>query len=793
MTSQNIGAAGAPGNLPPQLTVLRGALGVQRGAAPARPGKMDQIEHPGVAFLRELDPTGRHNLVICDQDGNWPGKTFEPGDWAGMDAFIRAHDGRDSLYFSVNEPYAGAPHKKLSKGDIASIRMVCADRDLEPHEPLDSGKQRLTAHANAVNARLPATYTLDSGGGIQMFWCLGDKADASTSQEWAEAQCRGLAQFVEGDAVIDINRVMRLPFTQNIPTPKKLAWGRIQCEARLLHQRGPTYTKAQLSSAVPPVLNPPSADTTGAVAEAAAEIDLDAAEECSDLSALPGDLTQRLRDARLADPKLDALLRDGVGAKDEGDRSPSGLRASLVARLARHGFSAQDYACIVYAWPTGWPAGLGSDGLTLRTLSRDWGNCSKAGPEPIDPDQWFDASVAAAQPQNDPPASPTLPAVRAGRISPEDLIGLPPRQWLYGTKISRRYVTFLASPGGVGKTAYVFAMALAAAASQALLHDSTKRPLRVWIYNLEDDIVELRRRLVAVMKHYGLDPAVLSNIRLNSGRDRRFRIVQARDGNFVVQPDFYGVIEEMRAEQIDILVVDPYLRSHGVSENENEAQDEVMRLYADIAEATNAGIVLVHHTKKGAVAGDMDSLRGGSTQGGGARAAYTLSPMASEDAEKLGIPDEERRLYVRMDDAKNNMAPPAQRAEWLRLVGVRLENGTEDYPHGDNVQVATAWTPPTAWEGSEEGKEAEVLRRIEAGPSRGERYSIRPQDKERWAGNVLIEMCACSIGQAKATLEGWQKQRMIWTDDYRSELQRKTRKGVYVKKLAEVAEMGIFG
>lgn len=381
----------------------------------------------------------------------------------------------------------------------------------------------------------------------------------------------------------------------------------------------------------------------------------------------------------------------------------------------------------------------------------------------------------------------------SGRVDPSDLIGLPPRQWLYGTKISRRYVTFLASPGGVGKTAYVFAMALAAASSQALLHDAARKPLRVWIYNLEDDIVELRRRLAAAMRHYGLDAAVLDNIRLNSGRDRRFRIVQAKDGQFVVLPDFRGVIDEMRREQVDILIVDPYLRSHGVSENENEAQDEVMRLYADIAEATNAGIVLVHHTKKGAVAGEMDSLRGGSTQGGGARAAFTLSPMASEDAEKLGIPDEERRLYVRMDDAKNNMAPPAQRAEWLKLASVHLGNGTAEYPYGDNVQVATAWTPPSAWEGAEEGSEHKVLAAIESGPSPGERYSVRPQDKDRWVGDALVSLLGCTVGQAKATIEAWLKQGVIEVADYHSAEQRKKRKGVYVRKLPEIVDEDIFG
>lgn len=371
------------------------------------------------------------------------------------------------------------------------------------------------------------------------------------------------------------------------------------------------------------------------------------------------------------------------------------------------------------------------------------------------------------------------PPLIAGKVDPGQLDNIPPRQWLYGTKISRKYVTFLASPGGVGKTAYVIALALAAASGTELLHDKPRKPLRVWVYNLEDDEMEIRRRLAAAFRHFGLGPEVLTNVRINSGRSRRFQIVKTgQNGDFVAQPDYRLVIEELKREAIDIFIVDPYLRSHGVSENENEAQDEVMRLYAQIAEETNCGIVLVHHTKKGGVSGDIDSLRGGSTQGGGARAAFTLAPMAPEEAAKLGIPEALRRTYVRIDDAKGNMAPPASKAEWLHLAGFRLGNGNDDYPLGDNVQVATPWAPPDAWEGFTGDDEGAALARIGAGMDDGERYSVRTQDKERWAGAVLVEM-GRTEAQAKEMLGAWMARGVLELRDYVSEKQRKTRKGLF--------------
>ena len=56
-------------------------------------------------------------------------------------------------------------------------------------------------------------------------------------------------------------------------------------------------------------------------------------------------------------------------------------------------------------------------------------------------------------------------------------------------------MTLVASPGGVGKTAWATAVALSLASGKALLHDKPHHPMRVWIYNLEDDILEVQRRL----------------------------------------------------------------------------------------------------------------------------------------------------------------------------------------------------------------------------------------------------------------------------------------------------------
>lgn len=425
---------------------------------------------------------------------------------------------------------------------------------------------------------------------------------------------------------------------------------------------------------------------------------------------------------------------------------------------------------------------LGAQYIYERAAKHGWDRIAEAFFQPY-----------LSDPQEQAPAKPERPPLVAGEISLNDLDTLPPREWLYGFKISRKYVTFMAAPGGAGKTALAQVMALSAATGQAFLHDKPVKPLRVWVLNLEDDIIEMKRRLKAAMIHYGLGPEVLENIRFNSGRDRRFTIVRrGRDENYIIEPDYRAVIDEMKRCGIDLLIVDPFLRSHQVPENDNEAQDEVMRLYAQIAQEANAGVLLIHHVKKGAVAGDMDSMRGGSTQGGGARSVLTLASMTAEEAKAAGIDEKARRLYVRIDDAKNNMAPPLAKAEWIKLESVSLGNGTPDYPEGDHVQVATKYSLPGIWDGADASFETAALEAIGKGLPDGERYSERSQDGERWAGTVLVGRFGRSKAQADEILKGWKKQGWIKTMDYMSTKQRKTRKGLVVDGGFPVDETSIF-
>ena len=111
--------------------------------------------------------------------------------------------------------------------------------------------------------------------------------------------------------------------------------------------------------------------------------------------------------------------------------------------------------------------------------------------------------------------------------------------------------------------------------------------------------------------------------------------------------------------------------------------------------------------------------------------------MSPEEAETFGIPEEERPRYVRMDKGKVNIVPPARKAQWFKIVGVRLENATDLYPNGDEVQTVEPWTPPAAFDGLDTGTCNRILDTIDAGLPDGERYSSAPRATTRAAWQAV--------------------------------------------------------
>jgi hypothetical protein len=78
----------------------------------------------------------------------------------------------------------------------------------------------------------------------------------------------------------------------------------------------------------------------------------------------------------------------------------------------------------------------------------------------------------------------------------------PPRAWLLGNIFCRKFLSSLFGDGGVGKTALRYAQYLSLATGRSLTGEHVFQRCRVLIISFEDDLDELRRRILAVRIHF---------------------------------------------------------------------------------------------------------------------------------------------------------------------------------------------------------------------------------------------------------------------------------------------------
>ncbi|NVE95890.1 DNA-primase RepB domain-containing protein [Altererythrobacter lutimaris] len=175
------------------------------------------------AFMRIIRPNGPRVLSAIVPDGRISTCTFRRDQFDTMQEWIAAHDGYRNLYFQVNSSGDAILHKKATKADIVRAEWL--------HVDIDGDKE---AAWSALREFQPQPQIIiDSGGGYQAFWRIAPTSDLDD----VEAINRWLASELGGDHCHNIDRIMRLPFTTNLPNKKKRQSGRLPVPATLLRAR----------------------------------------------------------------------------------------------------------------------------------------------------------------------------------------------------------------------------------------------------------------------------------------------------------------------------------------------------------------------------------------------------------------------------------------------------------------------------------------------------------------------------------------------------------------------------
>jgi AAA domain/Helix-turn-helix domain len=158
---------------------------------------------------------------------------------------VRKYDGQRNIYYSVN-PTRKVMSKKAKKADIAAVEYLLADLDPNEGESASDGKARYLAQLNGTFEPKP-TAIVDSGNGIQCLWRLEKRIELpseAADELIADVEARTAAVMLRlggKPGTQNVDRILRLPGTTNLPNKKKRDTGRVACPTALVAFNGTSY------------------------------------------------------------------------------------------------------------------------------------------------------------------------------------------------------------------------------------------------------------------------------------------------------------------------------------------------------------------------------------------------------------------------------------------------------------------------------------------------------------------------------------------------------------------------
>lgn len=208
-------------------------LGVVAGDTAAALDFLKHWDGGGQWVLTAIDPDTRRTQTQC----------FRADQSREAEAWITWQQGKRNIYFSVNRIEGPLKDKKAKKEDIkVAVALHC---DVDPPKVAAAGdsSDALRAQQDAILARLESfsprpSVCLFSGGGYQAFWLLADGGlpiDNDVAVRKIEGHNRWLIKQLNGDGPCwNLDRIMRLPGTINVPDKKKRAAGRVRALAGIV-------------------------------------------------------------------------------------------------------------------------------------------------------------------------------------------------------------------------------------------------------------------------------------------------------------------------------------------------------------------------------------------------------------------------------------------------------------------------------------------------------------------------------------------------------------------------------
>jgi hypothetical protein len=364
------------------------------------------------------------------------------------------------------------------------------------------------------------------------------------------------------------------------------------------------------------------------------------------------------------------------------------------------------------------------------------------------------------------------------RINPAEI---EPRGWLLGNLMCRQFLSSLIGDGGVGKTAFRILCALALATGRKdLLGIHVFGRCRVLYLCFEDGEEELKRRICAAMIYYDIRPEDIEGyLFVKAITDSRWKMATTNEARKPQPGPLFKMIKDAVARRsLDVVILDPWVKTHSLDENNNTDIDFVSGLTASLAIECDVAIDTPEHVRKGSAdPGNADAGRGASAKKDAGRLVYSLCTMTGDEAKTFGVPEKDRKRFIRLDSAKVNITPPAAEAQWFELISVPIGNTSNPlYPSGDSIQVVKCWKPPELMSGITIPIANAILDDIDKGLPNGQRYSDAPRATTLAAWPVVQKHCPHkNEQQCRKIVSEWVKNELLVKGEYHDPAEREKR------------------
>ena len=280
-------------------------------------------------------------------------------------------------------------------------------------------------------------------------------------------------------------------------------------------------------------------------------------------------------------------------------------------------------------------------------------------------------------------------------LSFEDLLNLPPKQWLIDQVFGSGDIGVIYGPPGCGKTFVVIDLIMSACTGRSwAMRFNASRPLNV-AYCAGEGIGGLPSRFQAAAAHYNI--ASLPNFTFFKSTPQLYNDTEDHSKDILQFATEWNVRQLAgEADQLDVLVIDTlHTASEGADENSSKEMGLILKACRQTMEMLGCTILLVHHTNKSG-----DEERGSSSLRGAMDFMFRITKAKDDETSNASL------ICSKLKDGE----------QW-RSQGFHLEKAEDS----ENVHIA--WNDPHSFEDpgkkSKSNDKAKILSTMRTSPDVG--------------------------------------------------------------------------